>query len=465
MMVEPAPLAERLIAAESPYDVHDWQTRDGYYVTNCRVSSDDVPGLVDLVRQWADGSWPGDNQPNDAPEPFELLPVTAWRTLADLKDEAAIEPLVAALCELEDDFDDWVSEELPFVFGKLGPAAIEPLHRIAINRELPEFVRTIAARGLRQVVEFYPHTRERVVPRLTEMMVNATEGDLDFNSLLLVDLVELRAVEAAEPIERAFAANLIDVGMMGSWEEVSQELEVEGLGLEMPEHQHSSIDRLRRQMGIGIFSDKAIFGYDEVDYDAEQAYYERVDEAFSRSSEARQVIERHGALHWHQGLLEFGVNYLGETVEQMTRGSVEEYVLKHVPRKVSVEASAAAEIISELALFWQFLDRVYKLPAAKEVAQWLTTDGLVARLETALSDSLNFGMAKSIVMQGHEAGYDMTSEAGIASFMTVFNEKLAGKHTPASRVTPTSRVGRNDPCPCGSGRKYKKCCGGGAQRG
>ena len=24
----------------------------------------------------------------------------------------------------------------------------------------------------------------------------------------------------------------------------------------------------------------------------------------------------------------------------------------------------------------------------------------------------------------------------------------------------TARVDRNDPCPCGSGRKYKKCCGG-----
>ena len=23
----------------------------------------------------------------------------------------------------------------------------------------------------------------------------------------------------------------------------------------------------------------------------------------------------------------------------------------------------------------------------------------------------------------------------------------------------TPKVGRNDPCPCGSGRKYKKCCG------
>jgi uncharacterized protein YchJ len=22
------------------------------------------------------------------------------------------------------------------------------------------------------------------------------------------------------------------------------------------------------------------------------------------------------------------------------------------------------------------------------------------------------------------------------------------------------KVGRNEPCPCGSGKKYKKCCGG-----
>lgn len=22
----------------------------------------------------------------------------------------------------------------------------------------------------------------------------------------------------------------------------------------------------------------------------------------------------------------------------------------------------------------------------------------------------------------------------------------------------TKRIGRNDPCPCGSGKKYKKCC-------
>jgi preprotein translocase subunit SecA len=28
-------------------------------------------------------------------------------------------------------------------------------------------------------------------------------------------------------------------------------------------------------------------------------------------------------------------------------------------------------------------------------------------------------------------------------------------------VREAARVGRNDPCPCGSGKKYKKCCGAG----
>ncbi|TFH13897.1 MAG: hypothetical protein E4H02_10920, partial [Lentisphaerales bacterium] len=27
-------------------------------------------------------------------------------------------------------------------------------------------------------------------------------------------------------------------------------------------------------------------------------------------------------------------------------------------------------------------------------------------------------------------------------------------------VRQSAKIGRNDPCPCGSGKKYKKCCGG-----
>jgi uncharacterized protein len=31
-------------------------------------------------------------------------------------------------------------------------------------------------------------------------------------------------------------------------------------------------------------------------------------------------------------------------------------------------------------------------------------------------------------------------------------------HTAAATPSSTSRAGRNDPCPCGSGKKYKRCC-------
>ena len=33
------------------------------------------------------------------------------------------------------------------------------------------------------------------------------------------------------------------------------------------------------------------------------------------------------------------------------------------------------------------------------------------------------------------------------------------RHEPVMPViNPNRNVGRNDPCPCGSGKKYKKCC-------
>lgn len=30
---------------------------------------------------------------------------------------------------------------------------------------------------------------------------------------------------------------------------------------------------------------------------------------------------------------------------------------------------------------------------------------------------------------------------------------------PVNLFPASSKIGRNDPCPCGSGKKYKKCCG------
>jgi uncharacterized protein len=58
-------------------------------------------------------------------------------------------------------------------------------------------------------------------------------------------------------------------------------------------------------------------------------------------------------------------------------------------------------------------------------------------------------------------------------FMRFMAKELRAKRPPANVMSwvreqersnrRVGRPGRNDPCPCGSGRKYKKCCGGRAQ--
>ncbi len=60
--------------------------------------------------------------------------------------------------------------------------------------------------------------------------------------------------------------------------------------------------------------------------------------------------------------------------------------------------------------------------------------------------------------------------AGLKRFFThsrPYIQKLASSRRPGQPVErlmdlapPAPRVGRNDPCPCGSGKKYKKCCMG-----
>ena len=51
----------------------------------------------------------------------------------------------------------------------------------------------------------------------------------------------------------------------------------------------------------------------------------------------------------------------------------------------------------------------------------------------------------------------------ISHFMRKDGEWLfeEGEIVPTTMVREGPKVGRNDPCPCGSGKKYKKCCGSG----
>jgi hypothetical protein len=70
-----------------------------------------------------------------------------------------------------------------------------------------------------------------------------------------------------------------------------------------------------------------------------------------------------------------------------------------------------------------------------------------------------------------EMGLRLRNEREVHEFVSVFRDfyihmrmQCHRGHTPLEmRTAPITKtqekVGRNDPCPCGSGKKYKKCCG------
>ncbi|MBR3085047.1 MAG: YchJ family protein [Kiritimatiellae bacterium] len=62
-------------------------------------------------------------------------------------------------------------------------------------------------------------------------------------------------------------------------------------------------------------------------------------------------------------------------------------------------------------------------------------------------------------INGKPVNHHETSEFGRIGGKWKFIDGEIAKMEPIRREAP--KVGRNDPCPCGSGKKYKKCCGAG----
>jgi hypothetical protein len=55
--------------------------------------------------------------------------------------------------------------------------------------------------------------------------------------------------------------------------------------------------------------------------------------------------------------------------------------------------------------------------------------------------------------------FDLFSQAPGGDFNTVDEDEEYSRNNEGTIIRTEKKVGRNDPCPCGSGKKYKKCCG------
>ncbi|MDD3994757.1 MAG: SEC-C metal-binding domain-containing protein [Dehalococcoidales bacterium] len=100
------------------------------------------------------------------------------------------------------------------------------------------------------------------------------------------------------------------------------------------------------------------------------------------------------------------------------------------------------------------MDKVVSVRLPEEVIVWLSD-------ASKLNKTTVSGMAKDIILSGYSA-----MKLGLMPAINELkreNEQLKNRQRlnelKESNPTNEIKVGRNAPCPCGSGKKYKHCCG------
>lgn len=93
----------------------------------------------------------------------------------------------------------------------------------------------------------------------------------------------------------------------------------------------------------------------------------------------------------------------------------------------------------------------------------------------AMGDADRTSLVTPFLRLGEENGMEITDQegnakhwvdaivpalVGIHAYWAKQKQTHAGGRTSAPVRRASPKVGRNDPCPCGSGRKFKHCCGG-----
>ncbi len=228
-------LIERLQQRGDPGNRQDWIAGDHDYVTELGLTSSDVPVLMDVMQSWF--CEPGEG-PVDIPDeaPAVYAPIHAWRALGQMRAAEATPAMLGMLDRLEEMLDDWAFEEFPFVWAMIGESAIDPLAAYLADGSYREYSRVCAAHGLCEISQRPDALRDAAVMRLTEAL-NRQDTEVEtLNGFLISYLLDLKGVESAEAIERAYAADCVDLTITGNWAKARSELGVEGLGL-IPEEQ------------------------------------------------------------------------------------------------------------------------------------------------------------------------------------------------------------------------------------
>ncbi len=395
------------------------------------------------------------------------VPLHAWRTLGQLRSERAITPLIELFEVLVD--DDWALHELPTVMGMIGSAAIEPLGHYIKQQDRDEFARATAMAGLSEIALQHPGLRSEVLEHYRHYIQQADSSASTINGLLVSYLLDIDGKELIDDVRDLFNRQCVDITYAGDIEDVEMAL---GLRLERstpkvistPDLDLSKFDLdtdpLPRPDGDDIIEwldyyldhhggDEAILGASELD-----GY-------FAAIACAPQMIlpslwmpalwggEEHSP-NWEkiedaQEFNELIMNFYNYVMEDMNADRYEAmFLVGDVKgRHYTIVDDWCAGFLRGINLWGPTSPTdTMALEAALEPIRLFATESGFGELAELHDDDIE--QRQQLI------------EPAVRKLFSHFFEQRKQQKEPFIR--DTEKAGRNDPCPCGSGKKYKKCC-------
>jgi yecA family protein len=450
------PKIQTLLTLGEPDHKRNWPN----YVKQYGFTPDDVPTLLTLY---------ADEEINamDSDRPEVWAPVHAWRTLGQLGSEASIVPIIQSFDTLYD--DDYAQSELPGVIGMIGPVAIPALVDYWQQLDKNEFSYCLAVDALGEIAKRDPAHRLPVIDIYIDYMKHPYPSERVLNGLLIAQLMDLKAVEAIDGIRNMFALDCVDLSCAGDLEEVEIDLGF----------------RAQRSTPKPTFAEMHGFENPLEDFnvelsDEEGGFFQVVENYLLRYGNDDSILDiseldgffaalacapitimpstwmpaiwggEHLAPEWEseQEITEFsksimlhynGVmsDFQGQEYEPLFLGG------DHPSSELLIVDEWCEGFVRGLKLWGEMKPQDMKQLeiCLYPIRHFCTDDGFEAL--ASMSDTEIFQLQSSI-------------QPGVKALHRYFYKPVKKADTTFIHATP--KVGRNEPCPCGSGKKYKKCC-------
>lgn len=282
-------------------------------------------------------------------------------------------------------------------------------------------------------------------------------------------IMERVGMEDGEPIEHKYTTKAIE----------NAQKKVEGHNFDIRKHLLEFDDVLNKQREVVYSQRRFILGGQDLKATVHDMTEDVIEDFVDRFTDERTHYEDWDMSGLSEALWgQFGVRFPLEAVvaSEKTRGGITEYLVEKTREQYErKEQEIGPEIMRELEKFMmlQSVDNQWKdhLLSMDHLKDGIGLRGYGQR------DPL-----KEYQKEGYEQFLDMTARIREETVRNLFLVKIAKEEdlediapkqeqeivlshgdgadsTPATVRRQADKIGRNSPCPCGSGKKYKKCCG------